>query len=217
MIIAALIPTFYRPQGLTRVLLSLEETAPRVVPVVAVEADDHEGLEIALSFGAQVGICELPKQGCSYAWNTALKAYPSADVYVIGSDDSVFVTGWLEAALVALSSMGGSGLVGFNSHWKNTDLAFHYMMTRDFMIKYHGGVAAVPHYSAWCVDDEACLRAKSAGKWKKALDSYVEHEWKKNGMDEGYILGKQRRNDNKKIFYERKARKFPDDFPPIIK
>ena len=215
--IAALIPTLHRPEGLIRVLSSLRDTAPDVQIVVAVDDDDETAKHTARLFGAAVAVCKEPRQGCAYAWNTAMQSVANADIYIIGSDDCIFTEGWLEAALRALNKMGGSGLVGFNARWKKTDVSFHYMMTRDFIIEHHGGVAAIPHYSSWCVDSEACERAMRAGKYVRALDAIVLHEWLGPDGDETYRIAKARRTPNKDLFFRRQEQGFPDDFDPILR
>lgn len=213
--ITALIPTFYRPNGLARVLASLRDTAPSVKCMVAPEMDDIRALEIARTYGAIVAQCEQPLAGCAYAWNTALKASPNDDIYVIGADDAIFKFGWLEAALKALDKIGGSGLVAFQSGHRKK-FGDHYMMTRDFMVQHHGGVAAVPVYTSWCVDDEAQWRAIKAKKFVKCAEAVVLHE-KGAEDDKGYIMWQKYREFNREIYYRRHARGFPDDFEAIIK
>lgn len=216
--IVALIPTLHRPEGLLRVITSLRDTAPDVEIVVAIDPDDLQARLTARLFGAQVAVCKEARRGCAYAWNTAMSAATDADIYVLGADDCIFTPGWLEAALHALNTeLNGSGLVGFNAKWKKTDLSFHYMMTRDFIIKHHGGVAAVPHYESWCVDSEACERAKAAGKYYKALDSVVLHDWKGPDGDETYRIAHTRRQVNKELYFQRLKNGFKDDFEPILR
>lgn len=216
--VAALIPTLHRPAGLWRVLGSLEDTAPSVVRVVATDPDDRTAREIALTFGCIISVCDDNRLGCAHAWNTALKAYPDADAYVLGADDAIFTPGWLEVALKALRKhLGGDGLVGFNAKWKQTEMAFFYLMTRQFMIEHHGGVAAVPHYFTWGLDTEACQRAIRAGKYYKALDAIVLHDWRGPDGDETYTMGRARREETKEIYKQRELLDFPDDFEPIIR
>ena len=211
--ITVLIPTFYRPEGLARTLQSLRDTSD-VKIVVALEIYDSDGFRVAVGYGAEIAYCARHYAGCAYAWNAALAASPNDDIYVIGADDAVFVEGWLGEALKGLEILGGSGLVGFESG-KRKDYSDHYMMTRDFMIEHHGGVAAVPHYTSWCVDDEAILRARKVGKFYRSLTAVVRHE-KGNENDAGYKMGQARRKENKALFYKRQALGFPDDFERII-
>lgn len=217
--IAVLIPTIYRPAGLRRVLESLD--GDPVVKVVAAENDDAEAKAIAIKHGAIFTRCEKYRAGCAYAWNTALQAYPNADAYILASDDCVFMSGWLAETLATLDKLGGSGMVGFNMRKPNppspNKTPYHYMMTRDFMIRHHGGVAAVPHYKTWCVDSEAYERARHVGKYAKAEGAFVEHEPIISDDDIGYRMGVERRRESKNIYYKRKRLNFPDDFAPILK
>lgn len=216
--IAALIPTLHRPAGLWRVVQSLEETAPNVIRVVATDPDDRTAREIAQVFDCVTAVCDDNRLGCAHAWNTALRAYPDADAYVLGADDAIFTAGWLEAALKALQKeLKGSGLVGFNANWKKTDYSFFYLMTRDFIIEHHGGVAAVPHYFTWGLDTEACERAMRVGKYYKALDAVVLHDWQGPYGDETYRMGRARRAETKELYKRREELGFPNDFEPIIR
>jgi len=210
---AALIPTLHRPEGLRVALQSLRDTSPSVIPVVAHDADDLSAPVIAREFGAIVVKCEKQRAGCAYAWNTALKAAPQFEAYVMASDDCIFRDGWLELALDEIQT--GAGLVGFATD-KKTVYCYHYVMTREFIKKYHGGVAAVPHYTSWCVDTEACERAIRAGQYVKLKQALIEHDWKGPDGDETYKLGRDRQPENKKLYHERKKAGFPDDFERIL-
>lgn len=212
--ITVLLPTFHRPVRLRRALKSIRKTAD-VKIVVACDPDDVEAVEIAAEFDADFAICDKPRQGCANAWNTALRASPDDDIYVIAADDAIFCKGWLEAALLALKKLGGSGLIGFRSG-RRKDWADHYMMTRDFMIEHHGGVAAIPHYTAWCLDDEAVLRARRAKQFIKAWDAVVIHKQGER-HDEGFRLNEERIEANRQIYYRREKAGFPDDFEPILR
>ena len=215
--ITALLPTFHRPAGLRKALASLHETAPEVKVVVAIEPDDMEAVEIASEFNAEFVMCAAPRLGCSNAWNTALKASPDDDIYVIAADDAIFKAGWLEAALETLAKMGGSGLVAFASG-KRKDFGDHYLMTRDFMIKYHGGVAAIPHYTSWCLDDEAQHRAQAAGLWRRCDEAVVVHNKPNKGQsDAGYDMGRELREENQERYHKRQQAGWPDDFEPILR
>jgi glycosyltransferase involved in cell wall biosynthesis len=197
-------------------LESLRRTAPSVKIVVAVEPDDPQAVEIASEYDAHIAVCSAPRLGCANAWNTAFRASPDDDIYVIGSDDCIFKPKWLENSLKALQKLGGSGLVGFKSGYRR-EMSDHYLMTRDFIIEHHGGVAAIPHYTSWCLDDEAQLRAKRVKKLVRADNAVVVHTKTKYSDDEGYRMGRDLRDENKLLFGRRLMLGFPDDFEPIIK
>lgn len=213
-----LIPTLHRPVGLTQVLKSLQDTAPGVEIVVACDPDDQVAHIIADGFGAIHVTCKEARQGPAYAWNVALRAMPDGDAYVLGSDDCIFRSGWLEQAMAKLEEIGGSGLVGLKSKESGTrSLSAFYLMTRDFIVKHHGGVAAVPHYNSWFIDAEACGRAQKAGCYTKTQDVVITHEWRGPFGDETYRLASSRRAVNQELYLKRREAGFPDDFPPILK
>jgi len=217
-----LIPTCYRPHGLTRALSTLTATAPDVYICVATEPDDIKGQRIARAYGATVAICPEPMAGAPAAWNTALVAVPDCDSYFTGADDVSFFDGWLDHVLAELDFIGGNGLVGINDKYKDAQrrgYATHYLMTRRFIIDHHGGVAAIPHYRADYTDVEACKRAQRAGMYGYADKAIVQHHWEGNSNtpDKCYVRAKNFRTQARSIYQKREAAGFPDDFPPILK
>lgn len=209
--IAALIPTLYRPDGLWEVLQSLKATAPEVKAVIAREHNDIQAHWLGLQYGAAVVVCEQKQAGCAYAWNTALKAAPDYDAYVIASDDMEFLPGWLDEVNKYLPDYG---FVGMNAGWwAKSKYSIFYTMRRDFIIQYHGGVAAVPHYKVWGVDTEACDRAMAAEQYIKTPKQCAIHHRKKYQPDNP---PEEVRAEVKRIYKERKERGFPDDFERII-
>jgi hypothetical protein len=227
--ICVAIPTFFRPYGLRRVLQSIKDTSAfddvpglEVIASVVYEQDDTEAPAIIKSYVAIPAPCAIPRNGTSYCWNTAMAAAPDADAYFLGSDDLFFMLGcWTEAVKQV---QAGYGFVGFNDNdirelrvnketckvMRNPDYVCHYLMTREFIIKYHGGVMCIPHYDGWWLDVEACDRAKRAGQFIHALDANIKHDWKGAAGHGGHY------EKNKKIYQERKAAGFPDDFTPVI-
>jgi hypothetical protein len=217
--IAVLIPTIYRPAGLKRTLVTLQATAPECIAVVAAEKDDVEGQKMAERYGAIFTTCPEPLRGGAYAWNQALKAAPDFDAYFLGSDDIEFTPGWLEEVLRVLNDeLCGSGFVGINDNRKNAKsfCATHYLMTRDFIIQYNGGVAAAPFYFCDWTDMEADRRARRANKWAWADKAIVRHIWMGPAGDAAYQRAAARRKDVRPIYEDRERRGYPDDFEPII-
>lgn len=209
---AALIPTIYRPDGLRIALQSLRNTASDVVPVVACEQDDTEAPKIAEEFGAVLAVCEQYRAGCAYGWNTALRAAQDFELYVIASDDVEFLDGWLENAMIALQKMDNSGLVGLRGN-EAQELSDFYMMSRDFIIKSHGGVAAVPHYEVWGVDTEACMRARRARKYTVTKKQCVTHHRK---LYQPKLPPFDVRQKTNWIYSTRERQGFPNDFEAIL-
>jgi glycosyltransferase involved in cell wall biosynthesis len=218
--ICILLASLNRPERLKTTLLSLQETAPGVKVVVALDSDDQGGEEVARKFGVGVVICPENRKGPAYAWNTALRASPLEQEYALASDDAIFHPMWLEAARWKLFELGMGGLVGFNDGVKRGDAQWstHYLMTRDFISEYQGGVAAVPHYRTWCVDTEACERARRARRYIWASDARVDHDWHGNDpdADETYRKARQYWQQDKDLFKYRQSIGFPDDFEAII-
>lgn len=222
-----LLATLNRPEWLLRILTSWQETAPQLEMRVATDPDDLRAREIVQGYPhAYTTICQELRRGPAYAWNTALKAADtfcrSTGAYIIVGDDCVFKPGWWEATLAGLAHLGGSGLVGFNDGRKdgNRFTSTHYLMTRDFIVKYHGGVAAVPHYRTINVDMEATRRAQRAGMYYWAKDAHVVHDWhgrpNDNKFDQTYEAARPFWKADAALAKERERAGWPDDFPPVI-
>lgn len=216
--IIALLISYFRPYGLWRAIDSLKHTAPSVDIIATLEPEDFEAHKICKDANVRYVIVKESFQGPAYAWNTGFAEVPDYDIYVMATDDLYYMYGWLEECMKYIDQYG---LVGFNGNsindykvkYKrivfNTDWAEHYMMTREFIIKYNGGVFAVPYYDGWFVDMESCGRARNAGQFIKLQGANVKHDW--HGAANGGHKAKL-----KPIFLDRQARGFPDDFPPII-
>lgn len=206
--IAALVPTLYRRAGLERVVESLHKTAPNVRVVVAHEKDDDvtwlADLEGVDWYNITTAICAEYRQGCAYAWNTALKAVPNYDHYVLASDDVEFLPGWLEVA-----ELDKHPFAGLNACFGPPQYSCFYSMSREFIVKHHGGVAAVPHYKVWGVDTEACERAYRVGLYWATREQVVVHHHA--GLPPEWV-----RMATKRIYNTRRAAGFPDDFERIL-
>ena len=203
--VAILIPTFFRPRKLRRLLQSLKDTAPAVHPVVVAEPDDRQAPGIASEFGATFAFCPQHRQGSVYAWNLALSIEPDYDAYILGADDCYYLPGWYEEMIKTIEANGGSGLFALNDGTS----CQHFLMTREFIIGYNGGVMAIPHYSGWFLDFESCDRAERIGKRFFAENARIVHEWHGSATK----INKKR---DRATYEARKAAGFPDDFPPIL-
>ena len=220
--VCVLIPTCHRPEGLERALRTLTITAPDVVAVVAHEADDLTAPHIAARFGAVATICSEPFAGGAKAWNDALRMAEKIrpfPAYFTGADDIAFVDGWLTQLLADVKRLGNSGLFGVNDNRKDPNqlgCCTHYLMTRDFIVEQHGGVAAVPHYRADFTDMEACDRAKLVNRYYYCPNAHIVHDWRGPNGDACYKRSTEARAGARPIYNERKKRLFPDDFPRVI-
>ena len=202
--IAILIPTYFRPKGLRRLLQSIKDTSPLVHLVVVAEPDDRYAALVSRQFGVTFAI-SLPRRGSGHAWNLALAVAPNFDAYILGADDCYYLPGWYEAMIKCIEDKGGSGLFGLND---GTGVQ-HYLMTRDFIIEHNGGVMVMPHYGGWFQDMEACARARSVGKYYFAFDAKIVHDWHGSATSNYKVEGEN-------LFNQRREAGFPDDYPPIL-
>lgn len=222
---AVLIPTIYRPEGLCKVLLTLEQTAPKCDAIIARESDDVKALEVAREFRAIVATCKEEKQGPGYAYNTALSHARNYDAYFLASDDCEFTNGWIEEVESVLwLELDGSGLVGINDGRKDNNRIkrneiqpTHYLMTRDFIVEHNHGIAAYP-YPVDYTDMETCLIARKVNKFAYAEYAVVKHNWigEANPYDETFNRNQSKRKEAKMLFFERQALGFPDNVERIL-
>lgn len=225
-----LLPTIFRPAGLRHTLETLFATLPEwmdgdhFVISIAGERDDVEARAIAAEYGATFTPCPEPLQGPGYAWNVALSGAADCDAYFLASDDMEFTDGWLEEVLKVLrDELNGSGLVGINDGRKNSEQIrrgavepTHYLMTRDFIARHNGGLAAYPYPVDW-TDMEANARARAAGQWAYAERALVRHVWiGLRGGDEHFKRNQLRKREAKEMYQARKAAGWPADVDPII-
>ena len=214
-----LLPTIGRQDRLTQVLKSIRDTAPMINITVAIEPDEVACLKIGLKFGANVVRIDKPRMGCGYAWNWALKhTPPTAKAFVLGADDLYFMPGWFEESTKVLHEvLNDSGLVGFNDLLKDPYWATHFLVTRDFLVEHMGGVIACPHYRTDYVDVETSDRAIAAGKFAKARNAFVKHNWIGRQPDKFFIESRPDRVKSKARYEARKAAGYPNDYQAVIR
>lgn len=219
-----ILPTLGRAEQMRRCAEHLLHISPEVHLALCVTEEDFDSITSATELWSQFGdrmdviIRPLSEVSAVAGWNAGLRAFPNSDVYVLGADDLWFYPSWYRNLERTIGRYGG--LVGFNDLSPRRGWASHYAMTRQFIIRHHGGVMAVPHYRAWYLDVEACERAKLATQFVIASDVIVEHRhvnWKKATMDStyerGYVANGER---DKAIYNRRKALKWPNDYPAIL-
>lgn len=185
--------------------------------VAAVDGPGAHALALS-ELGCVVDHATQPR-GPSRAWNDAL-ARATGDPVVLAADDLEFQPGWLDAALTCLSELpDGWGFVGFNDgHW-GAELSTHYLMSRRLIVEVFGGVVAWEHYSHSFNDREANARAIAAGRyvWCEGARVY-HHHW---------IFGDRPQDStdtrllelhpwSQRVFEQRQAAGFPNDFEPVI-
>ena len=106
-----------------------------------------------------------------------------------------------------------------DGHQTSAAYAAHYVFSREFIVKHHGGVMAVPHYRSWYCDLEARKRADRAGAYAAPPGAMWYHNhvvFDRAPDDETYQRGKRWRAIDQQVYRERMDAGFPDDFEPIL-
>lgn len=218
--VSVLFPTTGRPDRAVECLRGLRETTADfdVEVIAAVDRDPETAKRIA----PLVDVMNVAPdyRGCSRAWNDAL-ALAHGDPIVFAADDLVWGDDWLVEALLKLIELpDGWGLVGFNDgHWNGEELSTHYLMSRRFIIEVLGGVVAWDFYRHSFNDVEVNERAKAAGRFKWAENAHVRHEHWTYGdrpQDETDARTLAEHAASQRIYEQRKAMGFPNDYEPVI-
>lgn len=219
MLTSVLLATTGRPDAAECVVSEIRATTRplRVEIVAAVDADS----ETRRRLGPKVEQLSYSDEyrGCSRAWNDAL-ARATGELFVLAADDLRFKPGWLETALEEMSRFpDGWGMVGFNDgHW-GPELSTHYLVHRRFVIEVLGGVIAWEHYKHSFNDVEINERARNSGRYTWCAHARVNHvHWlfgdrPQDGTDQRQ-LGLH--PESERIFNERRAAGFPNDYEPVI-
>lgn len=153
--------------------------------------------------------------GAIAAWNNGLDV-ADGEYVVMAADDLVFQEGWLTEALEALPA---KGCVGFNDMHNGERHQTHFLMHRSFIVNYLGGCLVAPVYHHYYCDNELVARAKRANLYAYAEKSLVRHDhWanQRRPFDQWDESVKQYFLADEKLFLERQAAGFPDDFSPVI-
>lgn len=204
-----------------RLLESVRDVPHEVIAVVHVDGD--EATASSLADLPIERIVSSERKGAIVGWNAAVRHVPDADAYVLAADDVLFHDGWLGEALAALERLpNADGVVGLNDLGvgnRYRDFAPHYLMTRGFMARYHGGVLAIPAYQHYACDMETSERAQWAGRFVYADKAIVEHVACYEGkapVDEVYRTADSTRAADRLLFLRRRQGNFPDDFERIL-
>ena len=214
---SVLLATTGRPEMALRCVEGIRETAD-VEIVAAVDADPKTASLLAPLVDT---LCVAPHyRGCSRAWNDALRE-ATGDNLVLAGDDLRWGEDWHTQALAALSELpDGWGVVGFNDgHGDGSDYSTHYLVSRRFITECLGGVIAWECYRHSFNDVEMSERAKAAGRYIWAKDAHVHHEhWlfgdrPKDETDNKNLGGHPQ---SERIFQERQAAGFPNDYEAVI-
>lgn len=150
-------------------------------------------------------------------WNQACK-YAKGEWLVTLSDDSAPTPNWLTNALKT-RNYGFLGLPDGVTGDRNRQFTPLYMATREWLKKFNGGVLVIPSYGIWYADIETALRAHNSLTYMVAWESVVTQLHADFGSaqdDDTYAIGRSRRINDLKIFEERKAKDFPNDFDSVL-
>lgn len=217
MTVSILLATTGRPDMAERAAsTALEEAGDNDVEIVAAVDADRNTYDALDPLGARITYAD-EYRGAARAWNDALRL-AEGPLYVLAADDLVFLPGWLDAALDALTQHPGH-LIGFNDgHW-GAELSTHYLLPRDFIVEVLGGVIAWECYPHSFHDREANERARLAGRYHWCESARVDHEhWlfgnrTRDATDE---LNLGRHHEAEAAFARRAAQGFPNDYDPAI-
>jgi len=229
MTISVIIPSRKRPQRLLEALARLYESVRTVgVEMEVIVVVERDALEESVP--AQLpGFVRLhvrdSEPNAIQSFNAGA-ALATGDALVLGEDDVWFHVGWLEQALAALESIGGTGYVGLNGLSEH-HVPTNYLVTRDWCIRFGGGVLSPPCYRSPPGDLEMWERAKRSGLYVWADGQHSEfnsicenmHFYHGKALwDETYALRKKQGEEGRdmEIFAARQAAGFPNDFERCI-
>lgn len=218
--ISIVVPTFCRPVQVRDYTAQLIRTVERFDTEIIVVAEVNEN---ALSL-----VKELPVKTFFHAdwrgsmanWNLGA-GMTTGDVLVLGADDLWWMDNWLDNALGQME-MSGTCYCGLNdllnsTHWDCDPT--HWVITRQGCIDHCGGCLMPPVYRMTYGDNEIAARVRRAGEYAWCKAAMVEHRHVISGkakLDRGYMNIQRYLADDRDLFEERKARGFPDDFPPVV-
>jgi len=227
-LISIVIPTMYRKELVLECSRRIfETTRQHNIELIYVVDEDMGTVKALIEY-----VTNLPetrgqimfrarRQGRHKAWNDGMSK-TQGNFFVHMGDDGMVQGDWLTIALDAhRDRLGGYGMVAFNDLNLNgdTQVGTHVLFDRKFCKEVLGGVMLVPHYKSFCPDLEFNERAKRAGKYYWCQNAVIEHMHSSNGKREISLYENDKVVDwveDNKLFEDRKARGFPDDFLPVI-
>lgn len=219
--ISLFIASMNRPDLFERCVRSIRGTTnPDEVEVIAVLDCDRKSAELALQLCDIVDFSK-EKRGAIYCWNMGLR-HATGDMLMPFGDDQLCHPHWLETAMSAHKGhLGGYGMVAVNDlmHNGRESVGTTVIYDRQFCKDVLGGVAAFPVYHYYRIDLELNARAKAAGKYYWEENSIVEHCHSANGKRQMDDIDREHTvfwNDDERIYNERKAANWPNNFAPVI-
>ena len=215
--ISVIMPTYGRREQAENTLHQLMRTLDdRSRIIVVVDNNDlssyeaHRWSNMSLLMDCHV---KMEHYGPVANWNYGVTMF-DADYFIMAGDDIHFPKGWLDNALDwykpghLLSLADGQ-----------RPLATHYMMDKQAMTDILGGVLCVPHYFSQYLDIEATQRARDMGRLILPDQPIFEHRHPAFGTaprDATHAIGTAWKRKDQKVYQDRKAHGFPNDYEAII-
>lgn len=124
-------------------------------------------------------------------WNVAYTAVADiADWFVLGADDIVWASDWLQTAVEMMAIAPWAQVIGlYDGHTDLNQYAPHYMASAAFCRDVLGGHLVPPMYQSWWFDREVCEVARAMSVYLPGWPIIVEHthpDWKTAAMDPTY-------------------------------
>lgn len=170
---AILIPSLWRPEGLSRVLHNLEKTTPETHQVYAcVDRNDGESMQVCLDFGVNFitddGDYFVPRLQKLYEWSTE-------PWFFTGSDDIIFSNGWLTGCFAAAQDHHRV-ICPNDGHNPN---GTNFLVSREYITEHSGTIDGTnevyhPGYFHNFSDDELVGTARKRGVYTRAMGVLVE-------------------------------------------
>lgn len=216
-----ILPSAHRPVELERYLTALYSSKYDQHPIellVSIIDDDTESAKVLSKFSIEpVWIRTNDDYGRGQLWAcTELYKLAHGEWIALMADDLVPSPGWLDEALLAMSSLSSPGVVAFNDLHSDGNLyAAHSLVGRKFVDEYLGGRLFPPYYKVWWVDREISDKAKAVGLYAWAKKSVVEHRhwnWNLAKVDQTYADAIPFYGSDEKVYISRKEKGFPIDW-----
>ncbi len=221
--VSVIIPQKGRFEKLKVCLESLKRTAPEAEVILVTDIDESDALDEAgvIPDGVKRFCLGLTPRGAIEKWNHGT-LLASGDVIVCAANDVEFGDKWLEYALDALDSINdGNAMVAFNDSVTDPEVSSpHFLMTREYIVKYNGGVLMPPVYKKQFPDVENRLRAQSLGRYVCAKASIVKHLHPLTNtapMDDVYKMGLDTFEEDQRLCQERQKAGFEITWEPVLK
>jgi len=228
---SVLIASYKRPEALNRTLQALKDSVGANPVEVIVAVEDNDSAHVVRTWDYNTwnddtfyvrGVYNRDRLGPIAAWNEALHHSTGYYLFPMG-DDQLPHVGWLDEAIKAherkLDAYGCLGLNDLHHPYSDNMLMTTLFYDRFFCKSYFGGVAAIPAYKYYFVDNELNARARKNRRLEWCAESIVEHLHPSVGKRPADTLDAERAgywHDDEAQFHHRQAQGFPDDFAAVI-